>query len=92
MPVVAALDRVMLRRLCEVGSADVVTAVPGGGAPIESECTAAGSSATSRSSGVDLDDGPKGWDKAGTSVKRREAVEGSSAVEKLEVVFEVLGV
>lgn len=56
------------------------------------DCTAAGSPASSSSSGVDLDDGPKGWDKAGTSVKRREAVAGSSAVEALEVVFEVLGV
>lgn len=92
VPVVAALDRVMLRLLCEFGSADVVTAVPGGGALIESDCTAAGSTATSRSSGVDLDDGPKGWDKVGTSVKRRDAVEGSSAVDMLEVVFEVLGV
>lgn len=93
VPVVAALDRVIiLRLLCEFGSADVVTAVPGGGAPIESDCAAAGSSVTSRSSGVDLDDGPNGWDKAGTSVKRREAVEGSSAVEMLEVVLEVLGV
>lgn len=92
MPVVAALDRVMLRRGCEFGSADVVTAVPGGGAPIESDCTAAGSSAGSRSSGVDLDDGPKGWDKAGTSVKRRELAVKSSAVEMLEVVLEVLGV
>lgn len=56
------------------------------------DCTAAESSVSSKSSGVDLDDGPKGWDKAGTSVKRREAVEGSSAVEVVEVVFEVLGV
>lgn len=39
-----------------------------------------------------LDDGPKGWDKEGTSVKRRELVVKSSAVEMLEVVFEVLGV
>lgn len=92
MPVVADLDLVMLRLACESGSADVVTAVPGGGATVRLDCTAAGSSASSRSSGVDLEDGPKGWDKAGTSVKRREAVEGSSAVEELEAVFEVLGV
>lgn len=92
VPVVAALDRVMLRLGCKFGSADVVTAVLGGGAPIESDCTAAGSSASSRSSGVDLDDGPKGWDKAGTSVKRRELAVKSSAVEMLAVVLEVLGV
>lgn len=56
------------------------------------DCRAAGSSASSSSSGVDRDDGPKGWDKAGTSVKRREAFGGSSVVEVIEVVFEVLGV
>lgn len=90
MPVVADLDRVMLRLTCASDSADVVTAVPGRGASMRLDCT--GSPASSKSSGVDLEDGPKGWDKAGTSVKRREAVVGSSAVVEFEVVFEVLGV
>lgn len=93
-PVVADLDRVILRRAAAGSSSpSVVSKDPVVGPSwdlgrIDVECCG-GCCSSSRSAL----DGTNGWDSVGTKVKRREPIEGLNSVgDAVVVVFVVLGV
>lgn len=97
-PVVADLDRVILRRTAESWSPNVVTAVGAVGASEDLRrgvggggcgCGEQGDSGDCSSAGFVLE-GPSGWDSVGTSVKRRDAVEGLRSVGVVGVVVSVV--
>lgn len=86
-PVVADLDRVILRRPAGSSSPNVVTAVPVAGPSWD---LGRGVVIPCCSSLGFVLEGPSGWDSVGTNVKRREMVEGLRSVGVVAVVVSVV--
>lgn len=92
VPVVADLDRVILRRAVDSFLSNVVIAVAAGGwCDVDRAAAAPGRGIGGSSSRVELvGDGSNGWDWVGTSVKRRELIDWSMFAAEPVVEFAFL--